>query len=561
MKKNNLPVFTLVIGGRAGDGAKEATINIGRLVAKLGYEFFLSVDYPSLIRGGHNFARITFSPGKVNSDYVALDALVAFNEETIKKHKAELKKDAPIFLDAEEGKISGSYFIVPASQWAKEKNIPPLMRSAALLGAVLWYFGFDINNLNDVFKNVFGKGAEPNIVLAKMGYDFAREKSWPQINIPQAKSASKKIHDANEAFAEGLVAAGLDNYFAYPMTPSSSILHYLAKKSKDYKIKVVQPENEIAVINMALGAAFTGKRTAVASCGGGFALMLEAMAMAGITETPIVVADSQRAVASTGVPTRTGQGDLDFVRNLPGEYPRIVLAPGDMDESYALGGDAMNLAWQYQVPVVVLLDKQISESVSTVDFSKNKIKPLPHRLGKPGPSYKRYAFVSDGISPLCFPGDKDTVVKQSSYEHDENGWIADEPKNTQKMCEKRFAKTKGILKEMKRHEAIKIWGDKKAKNVLVFFGSTKGAVLEALKLTTKPIKAVQILWMEPFPADKFIKETKGMKKVICLENNYTGQLAKLIREKTGLEIKNNLRQYNSMPFMPEELAVKLNKLF
>lgn len=560
---NQQQIFTLLIGGQAGDGAKEAAINIGRVFAKLGYDFFLSVDYPSLIRGGHNFARLSVSEkDKVMCDYAALDLLVAFNEDSISLHKKELSPNAIIFIDEE--KVSNknyNLFSLPVGKWAKDNSYHPLMRSAGFLGAIMWHFNLSLDVLNKVFTESFGEKAQPNIVLAKMGYEYAKNNQCPQISLLKNKLGEKRIFDGNEAYAEGLVAAGLENYFAYPMTPSSSILHYLAAKAKIHKLKVVQPENEIAVINMALGSVFVGKRTAVASTGGGVALMLEAIAMAGMMESPIVIADSQRASTSTGVPTRVAQGDINFICNLPGEFPFVVLSPGDTEEAYWMGGLALNISWQYQIPVLVLLDRHLSESITTLDSKKFKIKPLPHRLGKPGVDYQRYSYMPDGVSPLCFPGDKYTVVKQTSYEHNESGYISEDPKNTEKMCAKRFKKSKGLMKEMKKYSPIKIFGDKKAKNILIFTGSPKGAIIEAIKNISKPIKVIQLLWLEPFPAEQLLKEIKGARQVVCLEMNYTGQLEKLIKKKTGLTIKKNLRQYNSLPFMPELLMQKLNKLF
>jgi 2-oxoglutarate ferredoxin oxidoreductase subunit alpha len=561
MKTKFEPIFSVVVGGQAGDGAKEATINIGRLVAKHGFEFFLSVEYPSLIRGGHNFAQLNFSRGKVRSDMEKLDALVALNLETIEKHKKDIKKDGIILFDTEPDKSPAGVFAIPAAIWAKELGAPPITRAGALLGALCYHFDFKLETLNQIFTEIFGVKAKNNIDLASKGYTYAAEKKMRQKLLPKCKPSTKELFDGNEAFSEGLVAAGLKNYFAYPMTPSSSILHYLAKKARDYKIKVIQPENEISVINMALGSAFAGARTAVASTGGGFALMLEAMALAGSAEIPIVVGDSQRAGTSTGVPTRVGQGDLDFVRHMPGEYPRVVIAPGDAEEAFALAADAMNLTWKYQTPAVVLLDKHLSESIATVELPRKKIKIETPKMSKGGVSYKRHAFTADGVSPLAFPGMKNTVVKTSSYEHDENGWITESPEATKNMTEKRFLKMKGLEREMKQRGGIKILGDAQSKNIVVFYGSVKGAILESMRFTKKSFKAVQIIWLEPFCVEKFLKEIRGAKKLICIDNNFTGQLNKLIAEKTGVLIKNNLRRYDSLGFRPEELAAKFNKLF
>lgn len=558
-------IFSVLFGGAAGDGAREAANNFGRLLTKLGFEVFVFVEYPSLIRGGHNFARVSFSDDKIYNDYEALDFLVALNRETIDLHLKELKKDGLALFDGDtkDKKIIN----LTLGIYAKEASAPPIASTAAALGALCWYFDFDLKELNKIFEEVFKDKAEMNIKLADKGYANFKNRKLTQKILSKPKKVrhsdnlvERRLIDGNEAFAEGLVKAGLENYFAYPITPSTSILHFLAKKAREYKLKVVQPENEIAVINMALGSAYAGRRTAVASTGGGFALMLEAMAMAGMEELPIVVADSQRAGTSTGVPTRAGQGDLAFARNMPGEFPQIVLAPGDQEEAYLLGGLALNLAWQFQTPVVVLLDKHLSESSSANNLNDSKIKIVNAKPAKAGKNYQRYEFTDDGVSPLAFPGDKDTVVKVNSYEHDEKGYITDSPEAAKAMCEKRFAKAKGIMKELAKHETIKIYGDQKSKDTLIFFGSTKGAVLEALKYIKKTVRAVQILCLEPMDAIQLKKILKEANWIIDIENNYTGQLANLIREKTGVEVCEKILRYDSLPFEPLSLADKINKI-
>ncbi|PIT88063.1 MAG: pyruvate ferredoxin oxidoreductase [Candidatus Magasanikbacteria bacterium CG10_big_fil_rev_8_21_14_0_10_36_32] len=556
MKKQN--IFSVLVGGAAGDGAREAAANLSRLLTNVGFEVIQTVEYPSLIRGGHNFARVTFSDDKIHSDYEALDILVALNKETVDLHFKELKKDGLVIFDCE--KQDKKIINLPLCAYAKEMGAPPILRTAAALGAICWILNLDLEELNKIFKTVFKDKAEANIKLSVKGYENFKNRKITQIKLPKPKKIIRKLVDGNEAFAEGLIKAGLENYFAYPMTPSSSILHFLAGKAHEYKIKVAQPENEIAVINMALGSAYAGKRTATASTGGGFALMLEAMAMAGMEELPIVVADSQRAGTSTGVATRTGQGDLAFVRNLPGEFPQIVLAPGDQEEAYLLGGLSLNLAWQFQTPVVVLLDKLLSENMSACQLDDKKIKIISSKPSKAGKKYQRYEFTDDGISPLAFPGDKDAVVKVCSYEHDEKGYITDSSEITKAMCEKRFAKIKGIVKELAKHEMIKVYGDTKSKNTLVFFGSTKGAILEALKYIKKPVRAVQILCLEPLDTAQLKKILKESNRIIDIENNYTGQLANLIREKTGIEVCKKILRYDSFPFEPLSLADTINKI-
>ncbi|OHB14314.1 MAG: hypothetical protein A2431_02495 [Candidatus Zambryskibacteria bacterium RIFOXYC1_FULL_39_10] len=290
---------------------------------------------------------------------------------------------------------------------------------------------------------------------------------------------------------------------------------------------------------MALGMAYAGKRVAVGSATGGFALMQEAFSFAGMAELPLVVAVSQRQAPATGSPTHSSQSDLRFVIHAGhGEFPRIVLAPGDPTESFKAGAEALNLAWKFQVPVIVLLDKILSEHMMTSDIERLK-------------EGKIERFEEERI----FPGTLGVVVKTTSYEHDEEGYTIDKPEEIKKRVDKRFEKAKNIETEMQNRETIKVYGEEN-ENVIVFFSSTKGPVLEASKYFNKPVKLVQIVWLEPFDTEKIKKELEN-KKVICIEGNHNAQLASLIREKTGIVCESILK-YDATPFDPMELAEEIN---
>ena len=345
------------------------------------------------------------------------------------------------------------------------------------------------------------------------------------------------------------------------MTPASSIQHYLAKISQGTAIKVVQPENEITVINMALGCAYAGKRAAIGTSGGGFGLMHEGFSLAGMAEIPLLVALSQRPGPATGVPTYTSQSDLNPIRySGHGEFARLVLAPGDAKEAYELGAEALNLSWKLQMPVLVLLDKHLSESLMTADFSKFKIHPEKGKIFKGDTkTYQRYANAKDGVSPLCFPGTPGAIVKVDSYEHDEAGIATEEARAVKEMQEKRFRKFETLIKERKKFQTVKIFGDKKASDAVVFWGSTKGAVLEAAKLIKKPLRLIQVLWLELLDEIALARALKGVKKIVSVEANLTGQLAGIIREKTGVEIKRRITKCDGRQFEPRVLAGELVK--
>jgi 2-oxoglutarate/2-oxoacid ferredoxin oxidoreductase subunit alpha len=495
LKDPHKDIFTVGIGGAAGENVKKTGINLGKLLRDLGFEVYLSFDYPSLIRGGHNFARLSFSKDKVWTDYSKLDVLIALNEETIELHKGEMKEGSVV--------LSGS-------------PIPEMM---------------------EAFKNILKErkieGGEPK----------------------------GEITDGNTALSNGLLAAGLDFFISYPMTPATSILHYLASKQKPDGLKVIQPENEISAINMALGVSYAGKRAAVGTATGGFALMQEAFSFAGQAELPIVIAVSQRQAPATGVPTRSSQSDLRFAIHAGhGEFPRIVIAPGDPEESFTFAALALNLAWKFQISAIVLLDKILSEHMMTSSIDGKSISVDNGKIAKEvSGNYRRYQIMEDGVSPIAFPGTPNAVIKVTSYEHNEEGATTDVARPVKAMLDKRFSKAVTIEKEMVNQETVKIYGDKTSENVVVFFGSTKGPVLEAAKYFDKPVKLLQIVWLEPFDKERISKELSGAKHIINVEGNHNGQLASLIREKTGIVMTGSILKYDSYPFDPIDLANEINE--
>jgi 2-oxoglutarate ferredoxin oxidoreductase subunit alpha len=545
-------IVTILFGGEAGDGIKEAGINLGRILNQYGQNIFVSFDYQSLIKGGHNFSRLSFSADKVRGDYKALDILVALNNETISLHKSELKNGGLLISDNN----------LPMQSLIKEMKAPMIARTSVALGALCFYFGLDLDILKKIFKEIFKDKAEINIKLAEKGYAVFREKKIDKKNNFLQKNNNKQLIDGNEALARGLIHAGLKNYFAYPMTPASTVLHYLASKQKDCGLQVIQPENEIAAAGMTLGAATTGQKSATGSSGGGFALMEEIISLSGIAEIPVLFVESQRTGPSTGVPTYTTQGDLSFVRGAGhGEFPKIVLAPGDPEEAYQLGGLGLNLAWKYQVPVILLLDRNLSENITTSDLSKIKIKNEKGKIfdGKSS-EYKRFKLTADNISPMTFYGQIDSSVKLTSYEHDEQGLATEDASMIKKMQEKRYNKIKKISADLTKKAGYKVYGDLKSSRVLVGWGSTKGAILEALPYLKKSFKFIQILSLEPLADKKLFENLKKASQIIDIENNIGASLASLLREKTGIEIDKKILRYDGRVFEPLELAQAINKM-
>jgi len=564
--KNN--IITIMSGGAAGDGVRAVGTNLIKFVIKSGFEAFASVDYPSLIRGGHNFSRMSFSNEKVFNDYSAIDILIAFNDETIRVHQGELREGGLILADKfteEELSILGARAVVlPMEKITKELNAPAIASSSVALGALCFILDFSLEKLNELLLEVFKtKGSEMNVELALRGFEQMKEQGIKyERNFEPIQEDFKDMLNASDTFGLGMVKAGLEFYISYPMTPSTPILHFLAANQKELGVKVIHPESELSVINMSLGVAYTGKRSAIGTAGGGFALMHEPFSFAGIGEIPLLVAVVMRQAPASGVPTYTSQADLLFtVFAGHGEFTKIVICPGDAEEAYLAGGHGLNLAWKYQVPVVVLTDKHVAESFVSGHLDKEAVGMLPgKRAENTDENYGRYQFTEDGISPMAFPGTPNTKSKVTSYEHDEKGISIEDADMTVRMQDKRFLKNTEIKKEFSQLETIKLYGDLESKNVIVFWGSTKGAVLEASKYLDKPAKLMQIVWAEPMNVEEVTKQLKDAEVIIDVEGNHDAQMAQLIRKNTGIEIKERILQYDARPFDPLSLASKLNEL-
>lgn len=568
MRADLSEIHTIAIGGAAGDGIREAGINFTELLHELGFHTFSSFDYPSLIRGGHNFARTSYGTEPISADYKKLNMLIATDAESVHVHLLSLTEDALVFVEAAHvdalTDIRVPLIPLPMKEFAEKTKAPQIARTSSAFGAYGYFLGVPLDRLRDLARTVFANvGAEMNVKLVELGYDFMRERKAPQsvFPLPTTHTEHGEVLDGNRAVARGLMAAGLEVYVGYPMTPSTSTLQYLAKAGKTRGLKVVHPEDEIAVANMALGAVYAGKRAAIGTANGGFALMQETFALSGVAELPIAILVAMRMGPATGVATHTSQGDLQFVLHAGhGEFPRFVVAPGDVEECFVCAADALNIAWKYQIPAVILSDKHLSESYQSVHLDETSKGPdLGKRADHLDREYRRYKVTADGISPLAFPGTPNVVVKATSYEHNEEGEATELAREVQVMQDKRFRKLDSLYRDFAWFPTVKTYGDLTSDTVIVFWGSTKGAVLEAAKLLDRPVKLVQILWMEPFDADRVKRELAGARIIIDVEANHTAQLAALIREKTSIEITRKVLKYDAQPFMPRELAEEIGK--
>ncbi len=573
--RNNL---SWKIGGEAGFGIKSAGMMFGKIFMKAGYEVFDYTEYPSLIRGGHNTFQLMVDAKSANSVTYHVDVLIALNQETIDKHLDEVSQGGVIIYDDSKAKLS------PAKAKAKKINglgLPltdlakqagnQLMRNVVAIGATLALVDQNLTIANRVVKNNFkNKGqkvVDQNLKALKLGFDHAKENYKKDFIccLKSLKANDNILVSANESLALGALAAGLNFYVAYPMTPSSSILHFLASTAIKTGTVVKHAEDEIGVINMALGAANAGARTMVGTSGGGIALMTESLGLAALTETGIVMVNVQRVGPATGMPTWTEQGDLQFMLHAaPADFPRIVIAPGDIQEAYEIGAEAMNLAEIYQTPVIIISDKLIAEGNTTVPkFSTKNIKINRGKLlnqaqlGKIK-NYRRYKLTNDGISQRTIPGMKGGLYIANSDEHDDYGFSCEESKNRIDQVHKRQAKLDTFAKKMPQP---KIYGNSKAKNTIIFWGSNKGVLLDAYnrleKKHQKKIKIMQLQYIWPFPKKFVANILKNSKNVLLIENNSNGQLGNLIAQETGILIKDKFLKYDGRPFYREEIIQKL----
>jgi len=372
----------------------------------------------------------------------------------------------------------------------------------------------------------------------------------------EASPPPRPLLTGNQAISLGLIRAGLGAYVAYPMTPSSSVLDLMASYAGDFGLKVIHPESEISVMLMALGFSYAGIKSAVGTSGGGFCLMTEGLSLAGMAELPVVVVMAQRAGPSTGLPTYTAQGDLHFVLHAgQGEFPRLVVAPGDVDEAYIWAGRALNLAWKYQIPAMILSDKTLSESLYSFDGDlAGKAKEEPIMLWDGNGTYKRYLQTEDGVSPLAFPPQKGQVIKTDSYMHDQQGITSEDAGLTREMSEKRRRKGQSLAREMEEYETVKVYGQTSSKTALLCWGSNKGVCVEAAERLG--LRAVQVLALSPFPEKRLIEALQGVEKLLAVECNSAGQLADLAAC-YGIKVDDRILKYDGRPFSREDLLHNL----
>jgi 2-oxoglutarate ferredoxin oxidoreductase subunit alpha len=565
--------FLWKIGGEAGFGIMTTGLSYSMIASRLGYFVFDYNEYPSLIRGGHNTYEVLVADEEVFASKKTIDLLVCLNQETFELHKHRLTKSSVVVYDAEEFEFKDKFkkVSVPLRKILRENKAMYLMANTIALGVTLGLLDGDIELLNSMIEKQFTrKGAEVvayNKKFADFGFNHIKE-NYADLVQPILKKRQEKeklVISGNDAFSLASHVADCRLYAAYPMTPTSQVLATLASWQDKTGMVVRHAEDEISVINTALGSSFAGVRSAVGTSGGGFALMVETLSFAGVAELPVVVFLGQRPGPATGMPTWTEQGDLLFASFAGhGEFPKIVLAPGDMKEMFELTAKAYDLADIYQTPVIVIADKFLCEAHGTLNkealdnFVKNHKLNRGKTIIKAEKGYLRYKITEDGISPRLIPGQVGIYYQANSYDHDESGHTIEQADARLAQVEKRNSKWLTYL--ARDYEKAKILGDVKGSElVFVSWGANKGPIVEAQKqLLEKGINTGFIYFNHVFPMrrdDAALFTDK--KRYVLVENNSHAQFGRLLAMETGIMIEDKILKYDGRPFYPEDIVDKV----
>ncbi len=560
------------IGGQAGFGIKASGQMLARAFVSAGLNTFDLTEYPSLIRGGHNVFGVRVGPEPVPSQVEPVDVLVALNQETIDLHLDELGDGAAVIFDPSEaeGPAGARGVPVPLDEFAETAGAK-IMRNTVALGAVLALLDFPMEPLEESVRRQFShkkpEVADGNVEAARAGYEHVREHSPEPVRrlVPVAGAAPQLLIDGNSAVGLGALAAGIGFYAAYPMTPATSLLHFMAAHERDRGVVVKHAEDELAAMNMVVGASFTGTRAMCGTSGGGFALMTEAFGLAGVAESAVVVMVSQRPGPATGLPTWTEQADLRMVIHAAqGEFPRVILAPGDHTQCFEFAWRAFDLADRLQTPVVLMLDNYLSENRASVPVLDTGAVTVDRgdivTAGHVGEGYLRYRVTDDGVSTRAVPGVRGALQLTNSYDHDEYGFANEDAAMRDAQEEKRMRKlalARGLV------PPPLVEGADDASVGLIVWGSTTmpaRQALEWLAMEGVPARMLQVTTLEPFPADAVVRFIEGTPRTMVVEGNMTGQLESLIREHCLLEPDDSLRRYDGRPLAPEGILERAKEV-
>jgi len=552
--------LNILIGGEAGQGLATVGQLLAKSLVRSGYSIVVTQSYQSRIRGGHNTFAIRVGAGELTAPTDTVDLLIAFDKDTVTLHRKDLSSRGLVLLDEAFGIDGDSFLKVPFKDLAQDRFL-----NIVALGVVCSLLGLNQGLVADAVDDLFGKkdetlATENRRVLAAAS-TWGGTQAIPSLKLPGVSNPARRLMmNGNEAIALGALSAGVRFYSFYPMTPSTSIGLNLAAQARKMGLVVEQAEDEIAAINMAVGASFAGAPSMVATSGGGFALMVEGISLAAMTETPLVVVVAQRPGPATGLPTRTAQADLEFILHSGhGEFPRAVFTPGTVEECFHLTRRAFELAERYQGPMFVLTDQFFADSYRAVmPFELKNLAPVKVAPeGIASSPYLRYARTESGVSPRLVPGMSEHLVVADSDEHTEDGHLTEDLSVSKQMVEKRLKKGEGI-----RTEVISptMEGEANPDLLLVSWGSNKGAVQEvAFRMNTGGEKVATLHFSQVWPLvpEHFIDHFESAREVVCIEGNALGQLARLIRRETGFHIKKKVLRYDGLPMTPEYIFREL----
>ena len=558
-------VYTIKIAGPAGLGIKSVGQIFSKILIDHGFTVADYSEYPSLIRGGHNTYQISFSKDKVFAPHYTVDIFFSIMGGHWQEHVNEFTSKTLIFSDElidKKDLKKGIFYNLPLKELANEIG-SPVVANTISLGVATYLLGLDFKICTDTVCTFYKNFADLNFRALESGYKYATTNfSKSKIELPKTtnKNTDAHLYEGNEAFGWGFLKGEGNFYSAYPMTPATGAMHFLAAKSTTIDtLKVIHAEDEIGAANIAAGAAFAGARAGTGTSGGGFALMNEAVSYCGVAEIGLVFYLVSRPGPATGLPTWTAQGDLlHAIYSGHGEFPKVVMAPGDILESFDDGVTSLNLAAQLQTPVLVVSDKFLAESgASNPDLSKIKAKvEMGNIESKPEVGFKRYQFTQNGISKRSVPGTKNGQFLANSYEHDEFGFSIEDAVLSEKMFRKRMAKNKLAIKLAPK---VNLYGSKEAKKLIISWGSTKGPILEALRNlpNESDFAFLQIRTLWPINPD-LKKIIDAFKKTIVIENNGTNQLVTLLKSQFDFNPTEVISKNDGRPFFPEEIVTILN---
>jgi 2-oxoglutarate ferredoxin oxidoreductase subunit alpha len=548
----------ILIGGEAGQGLQTIGPIFAKSLMRSGFSVHVTQTYESRVRGGHNTFAIRLGTEKVLAPQEEVDILIAMNEETADIYQREISPTGCIIGNAAWKRNGKNWIGVPLKEFGRET-----FWNTASMGVAASLLGLDKQVVERVIKDSLGKEKfEENFEILEKSYHWLEGQAYQWKKLPSISNPPRRLLlNGHEAVALGAISAGLKFCAFYPMSPSTSVAQTVIEWAKEMDLVVVQAEDEIAAINLAVGASHAGVPSMVPTSGGGFALMVETVSLTGVSEIPVVIVIGQRPGPATGLATRTEQGELGFVLHAGhGEFPRAIFTPGTIEECFHLTRRALELAEKYQSPMFVLTDHFLADSYRDIDPIEveklSAVKPGAdsHSIETP---YLRYRIMESGVSPRLLPGQSTHLVVADSHEHTENGHMTENLSIRPKMVDKRLKKGNGIRSELVPPE---YQGDEKPEILLISWGSSKGSAVEAASQISSQGKKVATLHFSqvwPMVPEQFMNHLEKAKQVICIESNATGQLAKLIRRETGFLIEKNIPRYDGLAITPEYILRNL----